>query len=179
MTMDSNLPQAASRSSTLMRTALFVSLALNMFFLGAGAVVLGRFLSAPGGGMVPRPFAMEFPAPGMMFRALPEESRHRLEAEFRAERSTLKSVLTAARQARREAFQAFEAEPFSASVYAEKLAASRSADLAAVNAVHGLIARVSADLRPEDRAAVVEALKSRRGFFGPHLPQFNDGPPPP
>ena len=85
--------------------AQIVSLALNMFFLGAGVVVLGRMM-ADGhrpGGLFMRRMHSDFPGPGMMLRALPAETRARIEKEIGPDRAAMRAAIAASRQARREA----------------------------------------------------------------------------
>jgi uncharacterized membrane protein len=164
-------------SSRLLRILLIVSLALNMFFLGAGAVILHRVLDGPqgrGGPFFIRGMHQEFPGPGMMLRSLPPESRTRIEAQIANERAAMKQALQAAKQARREAYAALSATPFSAEIYRQKLDASEVADLAAVRAVHKVMIVTTEALTPEERATLLSALRERK--FGAPPP---GGPPPP
>jgi uncharacterized membrane protein len=163
-------------SPSLVRVLLIVSLALNMFFLGAGAVVLHRMLGAQerGGPPFMRGMRQEFPGPGMMLRSLPAESRTRIESQIANDRAAMKLALQAAKQARRDAYAALSATPFSAEIYHQKLDASEVADLAAVRAVHKAIGATTDALTPEDRATLLQALRDRK--FGAPPP---GGPPPP
>src|SRR5215468_6760962 len=94
--------EGRQRPSRLVRILLIVSLALNMFFLGAGAVLLGRMLDHPErrGGFFMRTMREDFPGPEMMLRALPQESRARVESQIAPDRSAMRQALQAARQAR-------------------------------------------------------------------------------
>src|SRR5262245_61851649 len=103
------------RSARLIRILLMVSLALNMFFLGAGAVVLTRTLTDPGprGGFLMRSWREDFPGPTMMLKALTPESRARVETAIASDLRAMREAVATARKARREAYQTFSATPFS------------------------------------------------------------------
>jgi len=174
-------PESRNTLSQLLRILLIVSLALNMFFIGAGVVMLGRHMGGHwehgGGGF--RPNRADFPGPGLMLRALPKDTRERIEKEIGAEKAAMRKAMEVSRQARRDAFTAFSAEPFSAEVYQQKREASEAADLAAVHAVHAVLAKATATLTPEERVSLIDAMKNRR--FGPSFKDPSDGPigPPP
>lgn len=161
--------------SRLLRILLIVSLALNMFFLGAGAVFLGRILFAPEKTVQVRHRGDFFPGPAMMLRALPPETRERVEQAIADDRAAMKEAWETSRRARREAFQALVAEPFSAESYRQRLAAAQAADLAAVSAAHKMVAAATAQLTPDERRTLVERIRARR--FKKHLE--DRGPPPP
>ena len=164
-------PESRSALSGSLRILLIVSLALNMFFVGAGVVLLGRGMTHPD-----RPFQVrmrgEFPGPGMMLRALPEETRKRIEKQIEPERTAMRNAMAAARQARREAFTALSAQPFSSDLYEQKLEAAEAADVAAVRAVHEMLAKTTVLLTPEERTQVAAAMKTQRFERG-----FGKGPP--
>lgn len=163
-------PESKATLSPFLRILLIASLALNMFVLGAGAVLLGRHMGHPerGPGMMRH---AEFPGPNLMLRALPKETRDRIEAEIAPEKAAMRAAMETGRKARRAALAAFSAQPFSAEAYEEKRKASEEADIAAVRAAHALLAKASASLTPEERAGMIDAMKNRR--FGP---KFNDDP---
>ena len=178
-------PESKATLSRFLRILLIVSLALNMFVLGAGVVLLGRHMghTERGPGMMRH---AEFPGPNLMLRALPNETRKRIEAEIGPEKAAMRAAMETARKARRAALAAFSAQPFSAETYEEKRKASEDADIAAVRAAHALLAKASASLTPEERASVIDAMKNRR--FGPSFKDEldrpsngspPDGPPPP
>lgn len=145
-----------------LRILLIASLALNMFLLGAGAVLLGRALFAPP--MPPGPRFMErggMPSPMTIFKAMPEASRERLERDFKEERTRMRRAIGVARKARREAYEAFTAEPFVPTALTERLRRSREADLAAVGAVHELMGQLTQALSPEERQLVAAEVRRR------------------
>jgi uncharacterized membrane protein len=172
-------PDSKITLSRFLRILLIVSLALNMFFLGAGAVLIGRHM----GGPPDRPMGFfmkgraDFPGPGLMLRALPKETRERIEKEIAPEKAAMKAAMDASRQARRAAFAAFSAQPFSAETYRQKREAAEAADLATVRAVHAVLAKATAVMTPEERARLIDAMKSHR--FGPSFKDSPDGPPQP
>jgi uncharacterized membrane protein len=158
-------PKSPGTGSTL-RIVLFASLALNMFLLGAGAVTIGRSLSHPD-----RPHFFgghDFPGPNIMLRSLPSDERARLERAVGPQRQAMRDAVMTARRARREAFGALGDQNYSAKAMEGRLQAMRAADLAAVNAVHDLLAVSIDNLSPEDRALVLKAI-------GNHAPP-PDGP---
>jgi uncharacterized membrane protein len=175
-------PEAKSSLSSLLRILLIVSLALNTFFLGAGAVLLGRMLAD----RHPHPSIVrmrsDFPGPGRMMRTLSAETRARIESQIRPEDAAMRAAMMAAQRARREAFVAFSAEPFSAEALRQKLAAAETADAEAVHAAHNVLAAAITQLTPEERAKLVAEFKAHpvgpemRG--GPRPDRPPDGPPP-
>lgn len=170
-------PEARSTLSRFLRILMIVSLALNMFFLGAGAVLLGRMMTD---GHQYRRFVLtrgDFPGPGRMLRALPEESRARIEREIRPERAAIRAAIAASQRARREAFAALTAEPFSADVLRQRLSAAEAADVEVVHAVHRMLAAMSAQFTPEDRARLAAAFKAHHPGAGQDE-DYQDGPPP-
>jgi uncharacterized membrane protein len=177
-------PESKARLSTLLRILLLVSLALNMFFLGAGVVLLGRSMSG-GPSRGPGSFLQhmmheELPGPGMMLRALPPESRKRVEEQIGPDRDAMRQAILSAKKARREAYGALSAQPFSAAAFQQKLDAAEVADLAAVRAVHKVLSAATAALTPEERADLVAALNARKSDR-PQPPDDGtpDRPPPP
>jgi uncharacterized membrane protein len=151
-------------SAQLVRILLIVSLALNMFFLGAGAVILHRMLGQRerGGGFFIHAMHEDLPGPGMMLRSLPPESRPRIEAQIAGDRVAMRQALDAARQARREAYEALSANPFSVEIYRQKQTAAEAADLAAVRAVHKVLVAATVALTPDERMALIRALHDRK-----------------
>lgn len=154
--------------SRALRIAFVVSIAFNVLFICAAGALAGAILwgGAPGPGPVP-PASM-----GMRFflSQLPEETRARLGPTFEADRRAMKAVRREAQSARRAAIEAFVAEPFSADVLREKLAASRDADMKAVTSAHDAVVKLMSSLTPDERKIVADRLRDRvkrMDRFGP------------
>jgi uncharacterized membrane protein len=171
-------PEAKANLSRLLRILLIVSLALNMFFLGAGAVLLGRMMTDGRPHRSPVHIRSDFPGPGRLMRTLPAETRARIEQQTKPEQAAMRAAITAAQKARREAFEAFSAEPFSAETLRQKLSAAEAADTQAVHTVHDMLTAAIMQLTPEERAKFVAELRAHPPGSGPRPAPPADGPPP-
>lgn len=150
---------------------LFVSLAVNLFVIGAAA---GAFLFAsrmhrhavePRGG----------PAMLMAAAALPDDQREAYRQALRAEAGAVGPRLREAHRIRREAWGRLGAEPMDARGIGADLDRARALETDARGAVDHAILNFSARLAPADRARLGQALAQpmRRGPRG-----GPPGPPP-
>ncbi len=156
--------------SPRIRILLLVSLAVNLFLAGAAITVVGGRMFHPDRGMMRGFAAGGFPPPPALLQALPPESRARLRKEI-GDREEGRALFRQARDARVTAYRALTAEPFSQSALDAALAASREADLKAVQRIHDVTSRITKALTPEERVALTAELK--RCFEAPPA-----GPPP-
>ena len=144
---------------------LLASVLLNGVLIGVSA---RTWLSPSQPAMVTR----EGPPRGFDVRAfveaLPEAHREDARRRAQAERRALRGEFRAAGQARRQAFEALNAEPFDPQAAAMALDEARAARGAIEARIEGLILDVAADLTPQERRAALSAA------IGP--PRFRRGP---
>jgi len=175
--------QKGARTSRTLQIALLVSLAVNMFLLGAGAVTLVRSFGHHEERQQRFIFAgraREFPPPSLILRVLPDDERARLDKIVGPKRQVMREAIVVAKRQRAAAFQAFGAQNYSAADMDARLKAMRAADVTAVNAVHDVLAELIDGLTPEDRAAIMEEIRTHG--MGPGRPGgglMGDGAPPP
>jgi uncharacterized membrane protein len=146
-----------SESKLPWRTLLFVSAALNMLAVGAvaGAVGAGvRFERETPAAVVDR-----MPGPRAFMAALPPETRTKMRGELADSWQQTREARRAARQARRDAFEAAAVEPYDAERVRSALARLRAADQAAIGVFHDNIAGAFARLSPEERRQAMAALR--------------------
>jgi uncharacterized membrane protein len=149
---------------------LFVSLALNLFVIGAAA---GVYLFGPR--MHGRPPEFRGGGPAMIAAAagLPDNQRAAYRDALRAEAQKVAPQLREARQVRRQAWTRLAADPADPTAISAELDRARTLEAAARADVDRTILEFAAKLPVADRARLGEALAQppRRG--GRH------GPPPP
>lgn len=142
--------------------ALFVSLALNLFLVGAvaGGFVVGHRIR---GGGDDRPPAGR--GPPQLWRAAdvlpPEQARAYREAlrdQGRAARVELHTV----RAARLEAWRALGQEPFDAKAAKARLAGIRAEEAAARGRIEDRVVDFAGGLSPAERAALAQGLSAHR-----------------
>jgi uncharacterized membrane protein len=136
------------------RILLIVSLALNLFLVGAivGGLVVGQRLRAQ------RPPPMG-PALWAAARDLPKEQRAAYREILRGE---TRRQLRAAREARAEAWSGLTEEPLDADAVRRRLAVARALDSQARGALEDRIVAFAETLSPEDRARFAEGLTRQR-----------------
>lgn len=149
--------------------ALIVSLAVNLALAG---FVAGR-MSAPG----PAP-AMLDPAMSLfrVVRHLPDERREAFQPPLREHFRALRGDLRRMREAQRDINLALEEEPFQPQALAQSLSDFRDALLTSQQANHALLVRLAAEMTPQERLALREAMARRgprpgRGDPHPHAEQ--------
>lgn len=152
--------------------ALFASLALNLFAIGA--VVGGLVIGARMHGV--REEARRGGAPlWAAAQSLEPDQRRAFRTALRRQSMAVAGDLRAARQARREAWLSLGAEPFDAKAAAAELDRARALEAQARAGVEHGIVDFAAGLPPAERARLAEAL-ARSG--PPAGPRFRRGPSP-
>lgn len=149
------------------RLALLLSVVLNVLL---GAMLAGGWLQhergrGPGG-------AVRMPRAETLERVLPESDHAALAAAYERHRPQVRASFHAMRQAKREVRAALNATPYDGDRLARALAEMRKHETRVAEAVHALLADVSANVSDQGRAAVAKLVTSRR--FG-H--QRRDRPP--
>ena len=137
--------------------ALFASLALNLFAIGA---VVGGFAIAhrlgpppppPGGGMGQGPL-------WAAADSLPADQATTYRRLLREQTQGLSQQVRAARQARREAWLSLNTEPFNAAAVTRSLVQARNLEMQARAGVEQTIVDFAAKLTPEQRAKLADGL---------------------
>jgi uncharacterized membrane protein len=143
------------------RTALFVSLAVNLVVISAaiGALATGARLARP----ADREEAPRLAGQRAFMQALPPETRRALRREVGRELMAMREERAAARAARMQVFEAARAEPYDAEQVRAAFAAMREADGAVIAGFHGALAEGFARLSAEQRATALDALARGRG----------------
>lgn len=147
------------------RIALFASLAVNVFFLGAAVVLIGGLLMR--GPRFPDHKRFE-PHPGGPFlsRILPEDTLARLKPELDEKRKAARAAFDDARKAREAALQTLAAEPYSKEASAEAFAKARDADVKAVTLAQDILSGALLSLNDDERKqayAKLSAFMTNRG----------------
>jgi uncharacterized membrane protein len=141
------------------RTVLFISLALNLLLIGAAAGAWGAGVrlerEANRGAVVER-----MPGPRGFLRALPPETRAIMRRELADSWGDSREARQAAIQARRDAFDAAAAEPYSAARVRAAFERLRAADQAAIAVFHDNVVEAFGTLTPEQRREALQALRS-------------------
>jgi uncharacterized membrane protein len=147
-------PAPASRWS---RRILYVSLALNLFFVGAWAALAWRHYAWDHH----RPWT---PATRIerLAEALPSADAEKLRAEFRAHQSTIDATVSAFRQAQRAVRDALRAEPFNPAALRSAMADARMARSRLDEALQDVIATAGATMTPEGRRSLADWTPYRR-----------------
>lgn len=138
------------------RTALFISLALNLIVVSAvvGAYLSGARLARPGETQAVQRLAGQ----RAFMRALPPEVRASLREDLVREGMDLRDERAAARQARVELFNAARAEPYDPARVRAAFAAVRAADGVLVENFHDTLSESFGRISAADRAAALDAL---------------------
>jgi len=150
--------------------ALFVSLAVNLFAIGAvvGGLVIGARMAQG------RESAMR-PGPPPFFQAAESLSPERQEVyrqTIRGEAGQVRRKLIQAGQARREAWSDLGEEPFDPAAVRRDLARAQAIEAEARSAVEGRVVDFAGELSVQERQAFAEALARppsrdrRRGHEG-------------
>jgi uncharacterized membrane protein len=142
------------------RIVLVVSLALNVFALGAlaSAWVLG----GPGFGASHRPARfIGLPLPRQLQAALPERDHGLLRTTLDAHRPEIRTRIRAIFAARRAVADAIRAEPFDRARLEAALAALREKEGATAEEAHRMMTDLAAKLDAGGRAKVAELITVR------------------
>jgi uncharacterized membrane protein len=144
------------------RTLLFVSLAVNLLAIGgiAGAFLSGARLQQPAPEPEPTALVERLPGPRAFMAALPPETRVKMRQELAASWRESRETRQAAAQARRDAFEVVEAQPFDAARVKEAFARMRAADQATLGVFHDNLIDVFAGMEEGERRMAIEALRS-------------------
>ena len=150
-------PPAPARGGRWSRWILFVSLALNLFFIGAWAAFAWRHYAWERH----RPWT---PATRIerLAAALPAADADKLRSEFRAHQENIEAAITAYRQAQRGMREALRAEPFNADALRSAMAAARNARDKLDEALQDVIASAGAAMTPEGRRSLADWTPYRR-----------------
>lgn len=161
--------------------ALFASVALNLF--GIGAVVGGFVIAHRLHEMAPQRAPV---GQGPLWKAadaLPPERRDAYHDLLRGQALTVGQQVRQARMARRQAWAGLMAEPFDAKGTAKNLAAARALEIQARGDVEQKIVEFAATLPPAERAQLAQGLArstpaGRAGMMR-QLREQRQGQPPP
>lgn len=146
------------------RTALFVSLGVNLLLVGGavGAYTAGARFQRP----APPPAAVEVapaaPVAGqrMLLAAMPPEVRTRLREEMVQGAAETRALRENALQARRNAYAAAAHEPYDSAQVKAAFARMREADEAVVGVFHNRVADAFATMTPQERQSALETLRT-------------------
>lgn len=141
--------------------ALFASLALNLFLIGAvaGGLVVGQRVRGDD-----RPPAGRGPPP--LWRAadvLPPEQARAYREALRDQGRAAREEMHAVRAARLAAWRALGDEPFDAKAAKARLAGIRAEEAAARGRIEDGVVDFADRLSPADRAALARGLSAHRG----------------
>ncbi len=142
-----------------LRIVLVISLALNLFFLVAGAGIAYRHIH--GGSWTSRGFEGAHLNRRAWRSALSDETRERLRENLKDERAELGQNMRAAREGRLAMAQALESEPFAPEQFAAALAASRDADANVLDATEAMMKSMVSELTPAERKALAKSIRER------------------
>lgn len=150
-------PPPAARAGRWSRWILFISLALNLFFVGAWAAFAWRHYAWERH----RPWT---PATRIerLAAALPAGDADKLRSEFRARQGNIEAAITSYRQAQHRMREALRAEPFNADTLRAAMAESRAARGKLGEALQDVIASAGAAMTPEGRRSLADWTPYRR-----------------
>lgn len=143
-------------SQRSLTVALFVSLAVNLFAIGAvvGGLVIGVRMSEG------RESAMR-PGPPPIFSAasaLPEARQDAYREALRSEAREVRRSLMRAGEARRAAWGEIAADPYDPAAVRRALTEAQGIEAEARSRLESRVVDFAADLNPEERQALAEAL---------------------
>ena len=163
--------------------ALFLSMALNLFAVGAvvgGFVIAHRIHQTVPGLMAGRPGMPQQPL-WAAADGLPPAHRDAYRAILRSQALGVAQQVRAARLARRQAWAGLTTEPFDAAAAGKALAEARMLEMQARGGVEQKIVDFAATLPPPERAQLAQGLaRSAPGVrMMRRMHGEPDGPPPP
>jgi len=146
-----------ARAGRWSRWILFISLALNLFFIGAWAAFAWRH------------YAWERHRPWnpatrieRLAAALPAGDADKLRSEFAARQGNIEAAITTYRQAQQRMREALRAEPFNADALRAAMAESRTARGKLDEALQDVFASAGAAMTPEGRRSLADWTPYRR-----------------
>jgi uncharacterized membrane protein len=148
---------APSRPGRWSRWFLFVSLALNLFFIGACAALAWRHYADVRHGPLDPESRIE-----RLAAALPAEDAVKLRAQFRAHEADIEAATAAYRLAQRRMRDALRAEPFSLDTLRADMAEARTARGKLDATLQDVIASAVATMTPEGRRNLADWTPYRR-----------------
>lgn len=152
--------------SRRLRLLLVISLAVNLFFIGAIAVsaITGHGLGMLGFGPThgPRPWGM--PNPRQLRGVLNDEGQQVLSTMLETRRDAFHANLDAMFAARQAVADALAAKPYDAAKVETAMAALREREAVMAASAQGMILELSAKLDDEQRGKVAELLKPKEGW---------------
>jgi uncharacterized membrane protein len=150
-------PPAPARAGRWSRWVLFVSLALNLFFIGAWAALAWRHYHWERHGPWNPATRIE-----RLASALPSGDAEKLRNEFRAHQGNIETAITTYRQAQRHTRETLRAEPFNAEALRAAMAEARTARSKLDEALQDVIATAGAAMTPEGRRSLADWTPYRR-----------------
>jgi uncharacterized membrane protein len=139
--------------------ALFVSLAANLFLVGAvaGGLVVGQKMRAE------RPHTAQRPNPPLWRAgdALPPDKAQAYRRALRDQSPEVREAMRAARTARMEAWRSIGQEPFDPAAAKRRLAEIRAQEADARGQIENDTIDFAADLSPEERKILARGLTER------------------
>jgi uncharacterized membrane protein len=150
-------PPAPAPAGQWSRRILFVSLALNLFFVGAWAALAWRHYAAA-------PHKPWSPATRIerLAAALPAGDADKLRAQFRAHEGNIEAAIAAFRLAQQRLREALRAEPFNPDTLRAGMAEARAARGRLDEALQDVIATAAATMTPEGRRNLADWTPYRR-----------------
>lgn len=138
------------------RTLLFASVAVNLLIVGTaiGAYTSGVRLERP----TPAT-AAALPGPRALMASLPQETRAKVRDQVARTWAETRALRQTAAQARRDAFDAAEVEPFDAVRVRAAFARVRTSDDAALAEFHNNMIDALAQMSPDERRRAISALR--------------------
>jgi uncharacterized membrane protein len=160
-----------------LRTILFVSLALNLLFVGAliGARAAGVRLERAG---VEQAF-QRGPGPRAFMGALSPENRAMFREELARTWLSSREERAQSRRARRALYAAAAEEPYDAEKVRAAFAAQRTADQATIAVFHDAIAEALGKVDPAERRRVIDAVAQAQRLRAPAPARAADESPAP
>ena len=167
--------------STRWKIIIGVSLALNLFLIGAmaGVIVVGLKMFGEQAEMR----RGRGPNIGAAFQALPDDRRQAFREVMRAQALSAAPDFRAAGEARREAMRLMSAPTYDAAAVSAALDRARAADGRARARIDATLATRLSEFSPEERQLFARVMMrgpdGRRGRRGPGGPPGGPPPPPP
>jgi uncharacterized membrane protein len=153
----SESPPAPRPAGQWSRRILLVSLALNLFFVGAWAALAWRHYSERQHGAWTPAMRIE-----RLAAALPAGDAEKIRAEFRAHMGAIEAATAAFREAQHRMRDALRAEPFNPDALRAAMADARAARGKLDEALQNVIATASAGMTPEGRRKLADWTPNRR-----------------
>jgi uncharacterized membrane protein len=150
-------PPAPTRAGRWSRWILYISLALNLFFIGAWAAFAWRHYTWERH----RPWN---PATRIerLAAGLPAGDAEKLRSQFRTHQGNIEAAIASYRQAQRGMREALRGEPFNADALRSAMAEARNARGKLDEALQDVIASAGAAMTPEGRRSLADWTPYRR-----------------